>query len=89
MQKKTNVKKSYRTHSKQCPRNYHTNNHTKHIENGAQNTNVGTSLPGRIEKSAQGTKVPNNNKEHIRNAAQATDVTYNQNTCKTLSKELT
>ena len=49
------------------------NNHTEHIQNGAQNTNVTKSLPE--HKSAQGSSVPKKNTEHIQNSAQATDET--------------
>ena len=60
------------------------NNHTEHIQNGAQSTNVTTNLN---KDSAKGTNVPNTQTHHIKNTAQGTNVTNHQrNTLKTVHK---
>ena len=46
------------------------NNHTEHIENGAQITNVSKSLPEHIQKRAQGTNVPKNDKNTYKTVRQ-------------------
>ena len=54
------------------------NNHAEHIQNGAQSTDVTTSLKKHNNKTTQVTNLPNTQTQHIKSTPQGTNMTNHQ-----------